>query len=260
MNRLILLCIILKVSCISDAVRMDWVIPCAFQHKLIPNTHYGTKIQFFYNGNNSECFNKCYHITESSLNANTNLTCIGKNITLFNMEFSLNNDYLNGNQNENQNNNTYSMDFISFSQFIKHIFHSYEAICNYHIKYKLEEAKWINSGNNPGDELFPIAYNPPPDPFLNFCKQNEICCQNVNFDINIYDKITLEIYNNDVSIYTNTEKYYLGYTSTDISFVFSLVILAGIVMGLFMFVLKSIYKVFIYLLNGKNRKNKTKNM
>ena len=90
MNRLILLCMLLNISCISDAVRMDWVIPCAFQHKLIPNTHYGTKIQFFYNGNNSECFNKCYHITESSLNANTNLTCIGKNITLFNMEFSLN--------------------------------------------------------------------------------------------------------------------------------------------------------------------------
>ena len=107
MNRLILLCMLLNVSDISDAVITDWVVPCAFQHKLIQNTHYGTNIQFFYNGSNSECFNKCYHITESSLNANTSLTCIGKNITLFNMEFSLNDDYLNVNQNENQNNNTY---------------------------------------------------------------------------------------------------------------------------------------------------------
>jgi hypothetical protein len=176
------------------------------------------------------------------------------------MEFSLNDDYLNVNQNENQNNNTYSMNNISFSQFVKHIFHSYEAICNYDIEYKLEEAKWIYSGNNPGDELFPLAYNPPPDPFLNFCKQNEICCQNVNFDINIYDKIIQEYYNNGNLIDSTTERYYLGYTSTDISFVFSLVILVGIIMGLFMVVLKSIYKVFIYLLNGKNRKNKTKNM
>ena len=47
MNRLILLIALLSVN-ITSAFRVDWVVPCSFQHKLIQNNNENISRTFIY--------------------------------------------------------------------------------------------------------------------------------------------------------------------------------------------------------------------
>ena len=216
MNRIILLIALLSVN-ITSAIRVDWVVPCSFQHKLIQNNNENILEFHYITQNNSKCLSKCYHMSESNLNQQRQLTCINPNITMFNMKLNWNPD-LNSDFNSDHNTNysNYDINNISFQQFIKHIYHLYEDICIYKTQWAAQQLALANSEDGSSYNTALLSYNPPPNPFHNLCNQNKMCCHNITFNINFIDTITKNIYSDHKLIATNSERYYLGYTLNDI--------------------------------------------
>ena len=224
MNRINLLIALLSIN-ITSAVRVDWVVPCSFQHKLIQNNNENILEFHYITQNNSKCLSKCYHMSESNINQQRQLTCVNTNITMFNMKLNWNADL---NPDHNTNYSDYDINNISLPQFIKHIYHSYEDICKYKTQWGAKQLALANSEDGSSYNTALLSHNPPPNPFQNLCNQNEICCHNITFNINLVDTITKNIYSDHKLIATNSERYYLGYTLNDII----IIIMACIAMGL----------------------------